>query len=427
MKLIKNALAFAFSVLLFLQVSAQDIKVVYKTEVEKLAKKKEVQDAFAYILDIDGQTISDMITLTEIPAPSFEEAAKGLIFAEMLRKAGADSVWIDEAGNVIALRKGEKSTKTIVIDAHLDTVFPIDTDVTVKQKGDTLYAPGIADANRSLAMVVALVKTLEQKKIRTDHDLWFVGSVGEEGLGDLKGMKHLFREGGNKIDAFIAIDGGDIEGIVNGGIGSLRYRVTFKGSGGHSYGAFGIGNPHNALANTIAGFVPKADSFTKEGIRTTYSVSVLGGGTSVNSIPYESWMLVDMRSESQERLQGINKLFLESIEEGLQKENLIVKRGEPLTVEIENEGDRPSGLLDADHPLIQQSMAVANYLTGKQPRLSSSSTNSNVPFSLGIPAVTIGRGGQAGGGHSLDEWFLNKDGHLGLQHALLLILSQGGM
>jgi len=276
-------------------------------------------------------------------------------------------------------------------------------------------------------MVVALVKTLEQKKIRTDHDLWFVGSVGEEGLGDLKGMKHLFREGANKIDAFIAIDGGDIEGIVNGGIGSLRYRVTFKGSGGHSYGAFGIGNPHNALANTIAGFVPKADSFTKEGIRTTYSVSVLGGGTSVNSIPYESWMLVDMRSESQERLQGINKLFLESIEEGLQKENLIIKRGEPLTVEIENVGDRPSGLLAADHPLIQQSMAVANYLTGKQPRLSSSSTNSNVPFSLGIPAVTIGRGGQAGGGHSLDEWYLNKDGYLGLQHALLLILSQGGM
>lgn len=424
MKSFKSLLSLALS-FLFVQVSAQEIKPSYKTAVEKLAKKKEVQDAFAYILEIDEQTIADMITLTEIPAPSFEETAKGLVFAEMLRNAGADSVWIDEVGNVIALRRGKNSDKTIVIDAHLDTVFPIETDVTVKQKGDTLYAPGIADANRSLALSIALMKTLVHQNIRTAHDLWFVGSVGEEGLGDLKGMKHLFREGGQKIDAFIAIDGGGIDGIVNGGIGSLRYRVTFKGSGGHSYGAFGIGNPHNALANAISSFVPKADQFTKEGIRTTYSVSVLGGGTSVNSIPYESWMLVDMRSEDQERLLGINGLFLEAMQEGLEKENSIIRRGNPLTVEVENVGDRPSGLLESEHPLVQQSMAVANYLTGKQPRLSSSSTNSNVAFSLGIPAVTIGRGGQAGGGHSLDEWFLNKDGYLGLQNALLLILMQG--
>lgn len=425
MKSFKSLLSLALS-FLFVQVSAQDIKSTYKTEVEKLAKKKEVQDAFAYILEIDEQTIADMITLTEIPAPSFEEAEKGLVFAEMLRDAGADSVWIDEVGNVIALRKGKKSDKTIVIDAHLDTVFPMETDVTVKHKGDTLYAPGIADANRSLAMSIALMKTLAHENIRTTHDLWFVGSVGEEGLGDLKGMKHLFREGGHKIDAFIAIDGGGITGIVNAGIGSLRYKVTFKGSGGHSYGAFGIGNPHNALANAITAFVSKADPYTKEGIRTTYSVSVLGGGTSVNSIPYESWMLVDMRSEDQDRLLGINELFLEAMQEGLEKENSIIRRGNPLTVEVENVGDRPTGMTAPTHELVQQSMAVSTYLTGKQARLSASSTNSNVPLSLGIPAITIGRGGEAGGGHSLDEWFLNKDGYLGLQNALLLILMQGG-
>ena len=425
MKSFKSLLSLTLS-FLFVQVSAQEIKPIYKTAVEKLAKKIEVQDAFAYILEIDEQTIADMITLTEIPAPSFEEAAKGLVFAEMLRNAGADSVWIDEVGNVIALRKGKKSDKTIVIDAHLDTVFPIDTDVTVKQRGDTLYAPGIADANRSLAMSIALVKTLAHQNIRTTHDLWFVGSVGEEGLGDLKGMKHLFREGGHKIDAFIAIDGGGITGIVNAGIGSLRYKVTFKGSGGHSYGAFGIGNPHNALANAITAFVSKADPYTKEGIRTTYSVSVLGGGTSVNSIPYESWMLVDMRSEDQERLLGINELFLEAMQEGLEKENSIIRRGNPLTVEVENVGDRPTGMTVPTHELVQQSLAVSTYFTGKQARLSASSTNSNVPLSLGIPAITIGRGGEAGGGHSLDEWFLNKDGYLGLQNALLLILLQGG-
>jgi tripeptide aminopeptidase len=238
-------------------------------------------------------------------------------------------------------------------------------------------------------------------------------------------MKHLFREGAHPLVAHIAIDGGGLEDIVNGGIGSLRYKVTFKGPGGHSYGAFGIGNPHNALAQAVVAFVPKADTFTKEGPKTTYSVSVLGGGTSVNSIPYESWMLVDMRSESQEKLQGINQLFLESIQEGLEKENAIIRRGKALTVDIDKVGDRPSGIADPDSPLIQWTMAIAKHLSGNDPELSISSTNSNVAFSLGIPAVTIGRGGEGGGAHSLDEWWVNKDGHLAIQQALLLILMQG--
>jgi acetylornithine deacetylase/succinyl-diaminopimelate desuccinylase-like protein len=314
-----------------------------------------------------------------------------------------------------------------VVDAHLDTVFPFGTDVKVKQKGDTLFAPGITDANRALAVVVALVKTMSSQNIRTECDIWFTGSVGEEGLGDLKGMKHLFREGGQPIASFIAIDGGGLEDIVNGGIGSLRYRVTFKGPGGHSYGAFGIGNPHNALAQAVASFVPKADEFTKEGLKTTYSISVLGGGTSVNSIPFESWMLVDMRSESQDKLKGINQIFLESMQEGLAKENKIIRRGEALTVDIEKVGDRPSGIASPESTLIQQTMAIADYLTGgKKPELSSSSTNSNVPFSKGIPAVTIGRGGIGYGAHSLGEYFINKDGHLAIQQALLLVLMQGG-
>ncbi len=407
-------------------IQAQTIHPKYKMQVEELVKNQDVQKAFDYIWEIEPETIQDMITLTEIPSPTFEEKEKGLVFADMLRKSGADSVWIDEVGNVIGLRKGTESAKTIVVEGHLDTVFPMDTDVTVKQKGDTLFAPGISDDNRGLAMVLALLKTMNTRNLRTNQDIWFTGTVGEEGLGDLYGVKHLFREGAKKIDTFIALDGGGVEDIVNGGIGSLRYRITFKGSGGHSYGAYGIGNPHNALANAITAFVPKADEFTKEGIRTTYSVSVLGGGTSVNSIPYESWMLVDMRSESQERLQGINKLFLGSIQQGLEKENNIIRKGNPLTVEIDLVGDRPSGVADTDSPLIQQTMAVAHFLTGKQPELNSSSTNSNIPFSLNVPAVTIGRGGKGGGGHSLGEWWLNEDGHVAIQQALLLLLLQGG-
>lgn len=416
-----------FSLVIGNHVFAQTIQPKYQKEVQELAKKPAIKKAFDYIIEIDAVTIQDMITLTEIPTPTFQEKEKGLVYADMLRKAGADSVWTDEVGNVIALRKGTKSDKTIVVDAHLDTVFPFGTDVKVKQKGDTLLAPGITDANRALAVVVALVKTMSSQNIRTEGDIWFTGSVGEEGLGDLKGMKHLFREGGQPIASFIAIDGGGLEDIVNGGIGSLRYRVTFKGPGGHSYGAFGIGNPHNALAQAVASFVPKADEFTKEGLKTTYSISVLGGGTSVNSIPFESWMLVDMRSESQDKLKGINQIFLESIEVGLEKENAIIRRGEKLTVDIEKVGDRPSGIASPESTLIQQTMAIADYLTGgKKPELSSSSTNSNVAFSKGIPAVTIGRGGIGYGAHSLGEYFINKDGHLAIQQALLLVLMQGG-
>lgn len=406
---------------------SQTIEPTYKAQVNSIAKRAEVKKAFSYIEGIDAETIRDMITLTEIPAPTFSEANKARVYAEMLRAAGADSVWMDEVGNVVALRKGKTKGGRIIMDAHLDTVFPLETDVTVKQRGDTLFAPGIIDANRSLSLVVALVKTLHANNIRTEKDIWFTGTVGEEGLGDLKGMKHLFRDGGKGIDAFIAIDGDGLEDIVNGGIGSLRYRVTFKGPGGHSYGAFGIGNPHNALAQSVAVFVPKADGFTKEGPKTTYSISILGGGTSINSIPFESWMLVDMRSESQEKLQGISKLFSESLEEGLKKENGIIRSGNPLTVAVEKVGDRPSGIASPDSPLIQQVMAAADYMTGgRSPELSSSSTNSNVPLSMGIPAVTIGRGGEGGGAHSMDEWFVNREGYKAAQQALLIILMQGG-
>ncbi|MFD2202191.1 M20/M25/M40 family metallo-hydrolase [Shivajiella indica] len=415
----------AFIFLLSISVQAQVIQQSYKDHVETLVQDPTLKKAFDYILSIDEQTVQDMITLTEIPSPSHHEEEKGKVFAQMLKNAGADSVWKDEVGNVIALRKGTKSRKTFLVEGHLDTVFPYGTDVTVKQRGDTLFAPGITDANRSLAVVVALLKTMNHENIRTEDDIWFAGTVGEEGLGDLKGMKHLFREGAHPLAAHIAIDGGGLEDIVNGGIGSLRYKVTFKGSGGHSYGAFGIGNPHNALAQAVVAFVPKADAFTKDGPKTTYSISVLGGGTSVNSIPYESWMLVDMRSESQEKLKVINELFLSSVKEGLEKENAIIRSGNSLTVDIEKVGDRPSGVANPDSPLIQSTMAIAKYLSGNDPVLSSGSTNSNIAFSLGIPAVTIGRGGEGGGAHSLDEWWVNKNGHLAIQQALLLILMQG--
>lgn len=403
-----------------------DIDKTYRDEIIALAKKPLVKKAFAHIKEIDGETIKDLIYLTEIPAPPFKEEARGIAFSKMIKKLGIDSVWIDEVGNVLALRKGKTGAKTIALDAHLDTVFPEGTDVTVKMRGDTLFAPGINDDTKGLANVLAIIKALNANDIKTDHDILFVGSVGEEGLGDLRGVKHLFRNGGPKIDSWIAIDGGQIGRVNNKGLGSHRYRVTFKGPGGHSWGAFGLGNPHHALGKAISLFVERADKFTSYGARTSYNVGVIGGGTSVNSIPFESSMEIDMRSESPARLDSIDAILQTAVQEALAYQNKLGRIGEKLTVNVDQIGNRPSGELSESLPLIQRAMACTA-LFGKRPRLTRGSTNSNIPISMGIPAVTIGRGGVGANAHSLDEWWINKEGHKAIQFSLLLLLSEAGI
>ncbi|WP_420149343.1 M20/M25/M40 family metallo-hydrolase [Spirosoma sp.] len=398
----------------------------YETEISTLAKKPAVQSAFKIFTELEPQTKQDLITLTEIPSPPFKEAERSKKYAAMMKEAGADSVWIDEVNNVIAKRKGKSGKKTVVVEAHLDTVFPAGTDVKVKSKGDTLYAPGVGDDTRGLTAVLAVLKGLEKAKIETDADVLFVGAVGEEGLGDLRGVKHLLRQGGPKVDSYIAVDGHGIDGITHRGLGSHRYRITYKGPGGHSYGAFGIVNPHGALGKAIYYFTTEADKFTKEGVKTTYSVSVVGGGTSVNAIPYESWMEVDMRSESQEKLAGVDKLLQAAIQRALKEENAMKRRGPDLTVDVKLVGDRPSGRIEPTVPLVQRAMAVSKYLQAT-PRLSVGSTNANTPIAKGIPAVTIGSGGTGGGAHSLNEWWLNDKGVLGMQRILLTLLAEAGM
>ncbi|MDZ7690652.1 MAG: M20/M25/M40 family metallo-hydrolase [Balneolaceae bacterium] len=178
----------------------------------------------------------------------------------------------------------------------MDTVFPIETDVTVEQSGDTLFAPGIGDDGRGLTTVLALLRSIDTLNLSFESDILFIGNVGEEGLGDLRGMKYLFREGGPQIDFFISVDGTRIKSITNGALGSHRYEVTFKGPGGHSWGAFGLANPHHALSRAITHFVDKAEEYTQTDPKTSYNIGRIGGGTSVNSIPFESWLEVDMRS-----------------------------------------------------------------------------------------------------------------------------------
>ena len=406
---------------------AQDVAINKKTraEVDGVAKKLQLSGAFDIIDEIDEQTVKDLITLTEIPAPPFNEEVRAEKFKQMLQEAGADSVWIDKVGNVIGLREGRVGDRTIVLDAHLDTVFPAETDVTVKHLGDTLFAPGIGDDTRGLTMVIAALKAMESAGIETDAHILFVGTVGEEGLGDLRGVKYLFNESGIKIDSWISIDGGAIGRVNNTALGSMRYKAVFKGKGGHSWGAFGLGNPHHALGKAINYFVTDASELVKTGEKTSFNVGRIGGGTSINSIPFESWMEVDMRSKDPEQLAKIDKLFKESMQRALEDYNK-TDITSPVELELVPLGNRPTGTISADTPLIQKALASSEYFE-IDPRLTTGSTNANIPISRGIPGITIGRGGRGSGGHSLNEYWINDNGAEAIKLALLITASEAGV
>lgn len=397
--------------------------------IQQLANHKKVQSAFTIIDALEPQTLRDHIYLAEIPAPPFKETVRAAAYKKLLEEAGADDVSIDSVGNVLAWRKGTIGKKTIALDAHLDTVFPEGTDVTVKHRGDTLLAPGICDDTRGLAVVLTILRALEKAQIETKENLLIIGSVGEEGAGDLRGVKALFRNPAIKIDSWISVDGGggSIGDIVNAGTGSIRYKVIVRGPGGHSWASFGLGNPHHLLARAVHYFDEAANVYTASGIKTSYNVGRIGGGTSVNSIPFESWMEVDMRSEDPQRLNEINEIFLKSVEHARVEYNAQTQSKSPaLTVDVQRIGYRPSGTTPADQPLVKQSLAAAAHF-GAPLSLHFESTNSNIPISLGIPAVTLNLGGQGGNPHALSEWWVNDRGAEGIKMILLVVLAQAGM
>ena len=399
---------------------------MYTAEARDLAAHPQIVEAFALAQELDQWSLERLIELTEIPAPPFLEEARGRRFAELLKQLGADSVWTDLEGNVIGLRRGRGGERTIGFGGHLDTVFPEGTDVTVRQVGDTLFAPGIGDDTRGLVVVLTALRAMEEAGVETDDDVLFVGVVGEEGLGDLRGMKHLFREPNEAPDVWIDVDGGGLSRLVTMGLGSVRYRISFNGPGGHSWGAFGLANPAHAMSRAVRYFQDIADTLTRNGPRTSYNVGRIGGGTSVNSIPAETWMEVDMRSESPESLERIERVFLDAMSRGLNEENRLRRSGGALTLENRKVGDRPSGSLEPSLPLIQRALATTAVF-GVSGELARSSTDSNVPIALGVPAVTIGRGGVGGEGHSPGEWWINRDGYLAIQRALLLVVAEAGL
>lgn len=329
----------------------------------------------------------------------------------------------------MGVRKGTGGGPLIAIAAHLDTVFPEGTDVKVKREGTRLSAPGIGDDTRSLAVLLAMIRAMDAAGIRTTSDILFVGDVGEEGLGDLRGMKYLFQKGRYKdqIRMFISMDGaGGGDDIVHGAVGSKRYRATFKGPGGHSYGAFGLVNPAFAMGNAIQKFAQIKVPATP---KTTFNVGVMGGGTSVNSIPFESWMEIDMRSESPVELEKLETTFLMLMRQAADEENAVRRTTQGrVTADLKVIGDRPSGQTPRDSPIVQTAAAAIRAI-GMTPTFSFSSTDSNIPISMGIPAITIDSGGRGGRAHALDEWIdVEKASSVrGIEAAMLTLLGLAGL
>ena len=402
------------------------VSAVYVAETAAITANQRVQSAMEHIVAIEPQSRRDLVELTEIPAPPFEEQARAERFAEMLREAGLTDVTIDEVGNAVGRRPGTSGDRVIAYSTHLDTVFPAGTDVAVRYDDEKMYAPGIGDNTRGLVTVLGVLRAMEHAGIVTGADILFVGNVGEEGLGDLRGVKHLFRDGAEKIDTLIAVDGGESSRIVYGGVGSHRYKVTFRGPGGHSWGAFGLANPHHALGRAIQIFDDNAPAVTTVGEKTSYNIGRIGGGTSINSIPFESWAEVDMRSGSQDKLDDIDEVLKAAVEQALQEENAGRLDGPELTVDVERVGTRPAARGDSTSPVVQRAMA-ATLAFGVQPSLRISSTDANLPISKGIPAVTMSRGGVSGNSHSPDEWWQNVDGHVGMQIGLVTLLAEAGL
>jgi acetylornithine deacetylase/succinyl-diaminopimelate desuccinylase-like protein len=388
-----------------------------------------LQGALDHLKQTHDRFVADVIRITEVPAPPFKEAERAKLVRTMFADLGYEDAAIDAEGNVTALRPGtDPDAKLVVVSAHLDTVFPEGTDVKVRREGDRLYAPGIGDDSRGLATLLAFARALDAAKIRTRHGVLFVATVGEEGRGNLRGVRHLFTEGAYKdrIGSFFSLDGSAPARVTHGAVGSKRYRVTFKGPGGHSYGAFGIVNPMAAMSLAVTELYkiqPPQEP------KTTYAASVTGGGRSINAIPDTVFMDFDMRSRDPRALAALEKSFLTILDAAAAAENKArsTKVG-TITVDPELVGDRPAGETPREADIVRYTEAAVR-AAGFTPQLNASSTDSNIPMSLGIPAVTISPGAEGERAHSLDEYVeIGRDATLkGMTGGLVAILATAGM
>jgi tripeptide aminopeptidase len=372
----------------------------------------------------DDSAFAEQKRITEIPAPPYKENVRAEYYLNRFREVGFKNASIDTEGNVVGLRKGSGGGRPkLVVSAHLDTVFPEGTDVAVKEKDGVILAPGIGDDARGLAALLSLIKAMNTNEIATVGDVLFVGTVGEEELGNLRGVKALFRDNAD-IDGFISIDGLGITRVVNQATGSHRYEMIFKGPGGHSFQEFGLPSAIHAMGRAIAKI---SDLQTPSDPKTTFTVGTVSGGTSVNAIASEARMAVDMRSNSTEELLQLEARLLDLVKQAVMEENARWN-SDKLSVEIKLIGDRPAGTMPLDSPIVQATQRAVSVLT-RAPRVTfaGSSTDSNWAMSRGIPAVTIGGGGEGGNWHSRNEWYRPVNAYFGPQNALLTILTLTGL
>ena len=389
---------------------------------QQVSANNQVQTMLQRILETEPENIREQFRLTEIPAPPFKEQARAEYYLKQMQARGLPEAYIDTEGNVIGIRKGIGDGPTFLIAAHLDTVFPEGVDTTVELRAGRYYAPGIGDDTRGLAVLLSLISALNESGLNTVGDIMFAGNVGEEGRGDLRGIKAIFRDHPN-IDGFVSVDGVRLRRITTGGTGSRRFEFHFKGPGGHSFGAFGMASAIHAMGRAIA----KISEFeTPSYPKTTFTVGTVEGGTSVNSIAADGIFAIDLRSNDREELALLEQKAKDAANTAVAEENARWNSGQ-ISVEFNLIGDRPVGKTPTESAIVQVAALAFDKIGIELQELSISSTDSNVPMSLGIPAITIAGGGNGGGVHSPGEWFIPINSHLGPQTALLITLALAGI
>ncbi len=393
--------------------------------ISKLLAHERIRAARHHLERTEEVTLARQAALSAVPAPTGAEGRRAARVAELFREVGLRDVLVDEVGNVHGWFGGDSLTVAgdgsapVVLAAHLDTVFGPEVDVAVERRGARLEGPGISDNARGLAALVAVAGAFVAARVPAARPILFAATVGEEGSGDLRGVKHLLngKSDGDTPAAFIALDGAGLERVVHRALGSRRYHITYRGPGGHSWAAFGVANPANGVGRAAALL---ADLPTSTAPRTTCAVVRLGGGTGLNSIPQEAWLDLDLRSEDPKALAQLDVTVRAALDRALEDENRRRAVGTaPLRLEIQLLGDRPCGITPRAHPLVQAAVA-ANRALGRDAELASASTDANVPIARGVPAIALGAGGKAGDAHLATEWYDNADGALGLVRALLV-------
>jgi len=410
------------------RVPSRAIPATAKPGAQGISADPRIAAALELLKDAADATTEEQIRITEIPAPPFHEEQRAAYLKKLLAAAGL-SVEIDSTGNVIGKMAGADLNDIVLVTAHLDTVFPAGTDVTVRHDGSRLTAPGISDNGTGLASLVAVARAMHEAKIHTQKSIWFVADVGEEGEGNLRGMRALMDAYGSRFKSVIALDGSAVDYVATAAIASRRVEIVITGAGGHSWSDFGAPNPINALGRAIAKFV---ETHLPDNPRTTFNIGDIEGGTSVNSIPASASMKVDLRSEEESELPVLERELRADVQAGVDQEMAASRaRGmaagrAPLAISVNVLGVRPGGQLPQDSPLLA-AVYDADRALGNRSRAERSSTDANLPLSVGIPAISIGGGGSSAGAHTTSEWYDPTGRELGLQRVLLIITGAAGL